>query len=135
MTPLSNSFFRNSIGLEELFNEAFNIPKVNSYPPYNIIRVDEENYFIELAVAGFDKEDFDIEINKHTLSVKATVSEEAEKDVQYVYKGIAARSFERKFTLASTVSIESVKLNQGILTIRLKNIIPEEQKTKKIKIK
>lgn len=135
MTTLSTNFFKNSIGLEELFAEAFNIPKVNSYPPYNIIKVDDENYFIELAVAGFDKEDFDIEINKHVLSVKATVSENTEKNVDYVFKGIAARSFERKFTLASTVTVESVKLNQGILTIRLKNVIPDEQKPKKIIVK
>lgn len=103
------------------------------YPPYNIIKVGENSYLIEMAVAGFDEEDFDIELHDGVLKVSADVSA-VDEDAEYVYKGIAARSFERTFTLADTVKVDSVYLSQGILTIRLSNEIPEERKPQKIKI-
>jgi molecular chaperone IbpA len=109
--------------------------KVNTsnYPPYNLIKADEDTYLIELAVAGFDEEDFDVELHNGILTIKADVKD-SDGQTEYLHKGIAARSFDRKFTLADTIRVEGASLHQGMLTIRLKNVIPDEKKPKKILI-
>lgn len=130
------TFNRATVGFDRIFDEMdrmFHNSKTNSYPPYNIIKADENTYLIEIAVAGFDEDDFDIELHKGILTVRANVSA-SDVETNYIHKGIAARNFERKFTLADTVEVESVSLHQGMLTIRLVNIIPEEMQPKKIAI-
>lgn len=129
-------FHRATVGFDRIFNEMdriFDNTKTNSYPPYNIIKADENVYFIEIAVAGFDYEDFDIELHKGVLTVRADVKN-SDSNTNYIHKGIAARNFERKFTLADTVEVDNVSLHQGMLTIKLVNNIPEEQQPKKIEI-
>ena len=124
------------VGFERIFDRAANASRISNtqkYPPYNIIKTGENTYLIELAVAGFKEEDFDIELHDGILTVKANVSA-VDEDAEYIFKGIAARSFERSFTLADTMEVDSVKLEQGMLTIRLVNIIPDEKKPRKILI-
>lgn len=127
------------IGFDSIFNKLNQIntmagkPNGTNYPPYNIIKTGEDTYLIELAVAGFDEEDFDIELHNGVLTVKAEVGE-TDTSTNYLHRGIAARSFVRKFTLADTIHVEGVSLHQGMLNIRLENIIPEEKKPKKILI-
>lgn len=123
------------VGFDRIFdrvNSASKLANVQKYPPYNIVKTDENNYLIELAVAGFGPDDIDIELHDGILAISGKV--ETSSDDMYVYKGIANRSFERRFTLADTVEVEGVDLHQGILTVKLKNVIPEEKKPRKIPI-
>lgn len=127
---LNDPFF---IGFDSLFNKLQNTGTATNYPPYNLIKTGEDTYLIELAVAGFDEEDFDIELHDGILTIQAEIGE-SDTVTNYLHKGIAARSFTRKFTLADTVEVDGVSLHQGMLTVKLKNVIPEEKKPKKIPI-
>jgi molecular chaperone IbpA len=113
--------------------------KATNWPPYNIVKTDENNYTIELAVAGFGKQNLDIELANNTLVVKGgyTVDEidRVENPVQYLWKGIADRVFTRKFTLADSVEVKNAEYINGMLKIFLENVVPEEKKAKKVDIK
>lgn len=123
-----------AVGFDRVFDRlsSFSAPTTN-YPPYNIIKASEDRYLIEMAVAGFDLEDFDIELHEGVLTIKADVGP-GDPETNYIHKGIAARSFERKFTLADTIEVEGASLHMGMLTIMLKNIVPEEKKPKRIEL-
>jgi molecular chaperone IbpA len=122
------------IGFDSIFNKLHHTTKSPpNYPPYNLIKTGECSYLIELAVAGFDEDDFDVELYNGVLTISATI-DSGQQDVEYLHRGIAARSFERKFTLADTVEVERVSLHQGMLNILLQNVIPEAKKPKKIPV-
>ena len=125
------------VGFERIFDRAATVNKLASnqqkYPPYNIIKADDNTYIIELAVAGFNEEDFDIELHNGVLTIKGIVGE-SDSAINFVYKGIAARSFERRFTLSDTVQVDTVSLDRGMLTVKLVDIIPDEKKPRKISI-
>lgn len=127
----TDPFFVGFERIADRMNAASKLSSIQKYPPYNIIKTDENTYLIELAVAGFNEEDLDIELHDGVLTIKGDVYTD-EKD--YIFKGIANRNFERRFTLADTVQVETVELRQGILSISLKNIIPDEKKPRKILI-
>lgn len=123
------------VGFDRIFdrvNASAKLPIAQKYPPYNIVKTDENNYLIELAIAGFGPDDVDIELHNGVLTISGNL--ETSSEDKYIYKGIANRSFERRFTLADTVKVDSVDLQQGILTIKLENVIPEEKKPRKIPI-
>lgn len=124
-----------TVGFEPMlkkFSElAESMPKIPTYPPYNIKKVDENKYVIEMAVAGFGKQDLELELQDGTLTVKGNI---ATDDAEYLYKGIAERAFTRQFTLADTVEIKNADLINGMLKIWLERFIPEEKKPKKINI-
>ena len=103
------------------------------YPPYNIKKVDESRYVIELAVAGFGKADIDIELQEGLLSIRGKC--DSPESTEYLYKGIAERGFKREFTLADNVEVKSSSLVNGMLKIWLEAFIPEEKKPKKVEIK
>ena len=129
---LNDPFF---IGFDKMLNKL-NYPMnagSTNYPPYNLIQAGEDSYLIELAVAGFDEDDFDIELQNGILTIKGEVGT-SELETNYIHKGIATRNFERKFTLADTIKVAGASLHQGMLTIRLVNEIPEEKKPVKISI-
>jgi molecular chaperone IbpA len=117
--------------LERIREAAETMPKVPSYPPYNIKKIDDEHFVIEMAVAGFGKHNLDIELKDDTLSISGSLDAD-EKD--YLYQGIANRAFTRKFTLADTVVVKNAELANGLLKIALERFIPEEKKAKKIDI-
>jgi len=102
------------------------------YPPYNIKKVDESRYVIELAVAGFGKSEIDIELQEGLLSIRGKI--DSVDNTEYLYKGIAERVFKREFTLADNVEVKSSSLVNGMLKIWLEAFIPEEKKAKKIDI-
>ena len=115
----------------------------SNYPPYNLKKIDENKYTIEIAVAGFARQDLEIELDDDKLIVKGNVhqGEEAEKDSkgewtwpQVLYQGLAQRPFTRTFSLADNVEIRGASLINGILKIALEAIIPEHKKPKKIDI-
>lgn len=110
-----------------------------NWPPYNIVKEDENHYTVEIAVAGFGKQNLDIELANNTLVVKGgfTVDEvdPLTNPVQYLYKGIADRVFTRKFTLADNVEVKNAEYINGLLKIYLEHMIPESQKSRKVDIK
>lgn len=104
----------------------------NKYPPYNIKKVDEDRYVIEMAVAGFGKADLDIELQEGKLKIKGNVK--SDESSEYLYKGIAERGFAREFTLADNVEVKSSSLVNGMLKVWLEAFTPEEKKPTKIDI-
>lgn len=122
------------IGFDKLFDKlASSTPgQTNNYPPYNIIKVDEHQYELQLAIAGFTGDDLDVELKDGVLVVEGKQEENEAKN--YLHKGISARAFRRTFTLADTIVVNGADLANGILTIKLENIIPEEKKPRKIPI-
>ena len=102
------------------------------YPPYNIKKVDEDRYVIEMAVAGFGKSEIDIELQEGLLRITGKC--ESPESTEYLYKGIAERGFKREFSLADNVEVKSSSLANGMLKIFLEAFIPEEKKPKKIDI-
>ena len=131
LDPFFVGFDRMFHTLDEQVNRGYNVP---SYPPYNIIKLDELRHVIEVAVAGFTKDDIDITLQEGKLSIVGEHNQNINED-NIVYKGIAERNFERTFTLADTVVVQSAELEHGVLKIYLENELPEEKKPKKISIK
>lgn len=132
LTPL----YRSSIGydrLASLLDNMFHDTGTPGYPPYDIEVVDDNQYAISLAVAGFTENELNIEVERGVLTVRGEKPAD-DKQRHYLYQGIAARSFERKFNLAEYVKVTSAKLSNGLLTIGLKREIPEAMKPKRIAI-
>jgi molecular chaperone IbpA len=117
--------------LADIANQSTQMMPIK-YPPYNIKKVDETRYVIELAVAGFGKSEIDIELQEGLL--KVTGKCDSPESTEYLYKGIAERGFKREFTLADNVEVKSSTLVNGMLKIWLEAFIPEEKKAKKIDI-
>jgi molecular chaperone IbpA len=133
-----DKYFVGYDGILKRFQEASEqIAKtIPNYPPYNVLKVDDNKYVIEMAVAGFGKQNLDITIQDGNLTIHgyANVSDEAIDDHNYLYKGIADRNFTRKFSIADTVEIKNAQLLNGMLQIWLENIIPDSKKPKKVDI-
>jgi len=130
-TGLAKQFIGFDQMIDRIREASESLPKIPSYPPYNIKKVDEEHFVIEMAVAGFGKHNLDIEIKDDTLTISGSLDTE---DKDYIYQGIANRAFTRKFTLADTVVVKNAELANGLLKIALERFIPEEKKAKKIDI-
>jgi molecular chaperone IbpA len=109
-----------------------NIP---NYPPYNIKKIDDTHYVIEMAVAGFGQSDIEIEIDGGKLVVKGDVKKDETHEDNFLFKGIAARSFTRTFALNDQVEVNDAELFNGMLKIALERLIPEEKKPKKVPVK
>lgn len=128
---------KSSVGFEPLLEKFQNMcqhaPKISTYPPYNIRKVDENHYVIEIAVAGFGKNEIDLELQDGVLTVKGKTTGD-DKNLDYIFKSIADRAFTRKFELAETVEIKNADMINGMLKIFLERFIPEEKKPRKIHI-
>lgn len=136
----TDNFMKHFVGADKMidsFNKAQQMiaNTVTNYPPYNIVKVDENKYVIEMAVAGFGTQNLDIEIQDKVLTIKGGVSVDENNPANYIFKGIADRAFTRKFTLADTVEIKDAELINGMLKVWLENLIPEEKKARKVDIK
>jgi molecular chaperone IbpA len=109
----------------------------NNYPPYNIRKAGKDKYAIEVAVAGFNKDDVEVEFEDKLLTVKTKkVNKTVEKDGnEIIHKGISQRSFSKSFTIADDVKVDGAELKDGLLTINCEKIIPEQKKKKLIPIK
>ena len=103
----------------------------SNYPPYNIVKIDEENFQIEMAVAGFDKKEVSISKEKEKLII---TGEQDTESKEYVHQGLASRSFKRSFTLADDIIVKGADMKNGILSVSLERIVPEEDKPQEIKI-
>ena len=129
--------YRTSVGfdrLASLMSSATRQDQGNSYPPYNIRITSEDHYRITMAVAGFAEDELDITTEQSRLMVTGQSKEEQEEQGEYLYRGIATRSFERRFNLADHVKVVSASLENGLLHIDLEREIPEAMKPRTIKI-
>lgn len=129
--------YRSTVGFDRLFSLLDNMAQgdnTQSYPPYNIERTGEDAYRITMAVAGFSEDEITLEAKQNALTVTAEKSEESEKEKEVLFRGIAARSFERRFQLADYVEVAGAALENGLLHIDLKREIPEAMKPRKIEI-
>ncbi len=118
----------------DFFSDSFQ--GTQNFPPYNIIKTDDTSYSIEMAVAGFSEEDLDIDYANNVLSVSSKDSEpfKDSKEPEYVHKGISARKFTKKFTLADDVIVNDASMKNGMLTISMAKIVPEGKEKRSIKI-
>tara|TARA_R110000868_G_scaffold296266_1_gene556494 strand:- start:1355 stop:1783 length:429 start_codon:yes stop_codon:yes gene_type:complete len=105
----------------------------SNYPPYNIVKIDDENFVIELAVAGFGKKEVSISKEKEVLIIKGEQEDQGNARV-FVHQGLASRNFTRKFTLADDIVVKGADMKDGILSVSLERVIPEEDKPQEIKI-
>ncbi|MBB4102090.1 Hsp20 family protein [Allorhizobium borbori] len=130
--------YRSTIGFDRLFNmlDGFTTPEqTQTYPPYNIERTGENAYRITMAVAGFDDRELSIEAHAQTLTIKGEkIEDEAAAETEYLYRGIAKRTFERRFQLADHVEVKAASLRNGLLHIDLLRSIPEAMKPRRIAI-
>ena len=129
---------RATIGFDRMFNELerqfANSPNGNGYPPYNIAQINDDEYMISVAVAGFGMDNLDITKDGKILRIEGTAPK-GDEDVNYLHKGIGGRNFRREFTLADHVEVVQAGLELGMLNIHLKRELPEELQPKKIEIK
>jgi molecular chaperone IbpA len=125
-----------AVGFDRTFNTlellASSRAKETNYPPYNIRKISEDQYAIELAVAGFEDKDMDIELVEETLTIKGNRPKEASEGL--LHRGLAARDFVKKFVLSDDMEIKGAALSNGMLYIGLERIIPDEKKPRKIKL-
>jgi len=138
MTILPTLALRSFVGFDNLFNELETIStqKQNSFPAHDILRISEDEYEITLALSGFNKDDLSIDVHDGVLTIKGNGGSEVQNEkIQYIYKGIAKRSFEQKFRLEQYVDVKDAKLSNGLLTISLLREIPEERKPRQITLK
>jgi molecular chaperone IbpA len=110
-----------------------NLATRQAYPPYDILKLDEDTYKLSLAVAGFSKTDIDVSVDNGTLIIKGEIAEIT--DAEIVHKGIAARKFTRTFALGEYMEVSSAELKDGMLTINIVRVVPEDKKPKVIKVK
>jgi len=130
--------YRSTVGFDRLFSKLDSLGQMDTaqaYPPYNIERTGEDAYRITMAVAGFGEDEIAIEAHGNALTVKAEkLEEKTEEGVEVLFRGIAARAFERRFQIADHVEIKAATLKNGLLYIDLKRNVPEELKPRKITI-
>ena len=126
-----------AVGFDRIFDNLsrYTTDNVQStgFPPYNIRKEGDYNYVIEMALAGFGKKDIEVEVADGTLTIRS-VKENSEDD-STVYRGISRRRFERKFTMADDIVVNGAKLENGMLTVELERVVPEEKKPRLIKVK
>ena len=133
-----NQLRPHTIGYDNIFdhfNDMFESSGLQSnYPPYDIIKNSDTKYDIQVALAGYSKDDIDIEVKENTLSIKSVKKDEDDK-VEVLHRGIAKRYFERHFTIADDVKVNSAEHRNGLLKVSLERIIPEHKKTRTITVK
>ena len=126
-------FFRSTVGFDHLFDLLEQgSESAQGYPPYNIERADENNYRVTVAVAGFAEKDLNIEVRDGVLTVEG--KRDPENKATYLHQGIAGRGFQRQFQLAEHMEVRGARLENGLLSVDLERMIPEEKKPRRITI-
>ena len=118
--------------IEKLLNVDIQKP-VSNFPPHNILKLDDSRYLLEMAVAGFSKDEIEISVKDGTLTVKGE-KKEKDSEYQYIHRGIATRYFTKTLSIADTIEVKGAEFKDGILRVGLENIIPEHKKPRKIEI-
>ena len=121
---------------EHMMDDSFFGRSVGNFPPYNIVKTGENTYDVELALAGFNKKDIEVEYKENLLTVKSKKQEEqTDKDGNIIHRGISKRMFSKSFTIANDVEVKGAELKDGLLKVSMERIIPEHKKAKTITIK
>jgi molecular chaperone IbpA len=134
MTGVTSLFPRSSfVGFDHLLNELDHVARHanDHYPPHNILKTGETDYLIELAVAGFSREELSIEVKDRTLTI---IGEHVSKGREYIHRGISTKKFKRTFRLSEHVQVHGADLKDGVLSVELKYVVPEELRPRKIQI-
>ena len=134
MTGITQFFPRSSfVGFDHLFKELEYTTKHSNdhYPPHNIVKIDDETFLIELAVAGFSQDELEVDVKERTLTVKG---DHITKGREFIHRGISTKKFRRTFRLSEYVEVHGANLVDGVLAIDLKIVIPEEMRPRKINI-
>lgn len=130
--------FRHSVGFDhfdELLNSALRADQGSSWPPYDIVREGEDRYQIVMAVAGFREKELNITVQENELRISAdAAAEESNEERTWLHRGIARRAFQRTFRLADHVQVKGARLRDGLLTVELQRVIPEEAKPRMVPI-
>jgi len=133
-----NKFTPYAVGFDRVFDRlwdhAHNMHTSTGFPPYNIVKHDEYEFTIEMALAGFSKEDIEVVVEDGTITVKSVFDDKVE-DAEVLHRGISQKKFTRKFTIADDIEVKGAELKNGLLEIQLERIVPEHKKPKVIKIK
>ena len=126
-----------TVGFDSLLDRLFDTDthSTGGFPPYNIRKNDEYNYQIEIALAGYDKKDIEIELKEGTLSISSKKIEDDTSEKNLVHKGISHRSFKRTFTLSDEMKVKGAKMENGMLFIALERIVPDHKKPQMIEVK
>jgi len=138
LRPITVGFDNVFDHFERMFNDDFfNVPTVN-YPPYNIVKTGVNTYNVEVALAGFSRDDVSVEFAEGILTIKSkdrTESDKPDADGDIIHKGISKRYFSKSFTVSDDVEIKGAELKDGLLTVSLERIVPESKKARVIEIK
>ncbi len=133
VTPYAVGFDRQ---FDRLWDYATHQAESSGFPPYNIQKTEDFKFEIEMALAGFDKKDISVEVAEGVLTIKSIKDKDTGATDEFtLYKGISKRNFTRKFTLADDIVVNDAKLENGMLTISLERIVPEEKKPRQITVK
>ena len=133
LTPL----MRATVGFDRMMNlldAQTRLDQGDGYPPYNIEKIGDDDYRITMAAAGFSEDDLDVTVKENGLTIKGKKADAEQDKVKYLYRGIATRSFERRFELADHIKVTGARLENGILSLDLVREVPEAMKPRNIKI-
>ena len=136
LRPLTVGFDDMFDHFEHMMDDSFFGRSVANFPPYNIVKTGENTYDVELALAGFNKKDIEVEYKENLLTVKSKKQEETkDEDGNIIHRGISKRMFSKSFTIANDVEVKGAELKDGLLKISMERIVPEHKKAKLIDIK
>ena len=136
LRPLTVGFDDMFDHFEHMMDDSFFGRTVANFPPYNIVKTGDNTYDIELALAGFNKKDIEVEYKENILTVKSKKQEETkDEDGNIIHRGISKRMFQKSFTIANDVEVKGAELKDGLLRVSMERIIPEHKKAKLIDIK
>ena len=132
----TNKFLPYTVGFDDLFDRLFDLDSSSTgYPPYDIIKLSDTKYRINMALSGFNKNNIEVEMADGELTVRSKNLDDSKQHKNFIHKGISERSFVRKFTLSDEIQVKSAEMNDGMLTVELEKIIPDHKKPKLITIK
>lgn len=131
---MMREFDRYFVGLDQHVNKLNRVSTTQNFPPYNIRKVKDDRYVVEFAVAGYDEEDIDITVEDGILVVKGKAQEDTNAQ-QYLHRGISKRAFTQSIGLGEHIEVHGAELHNGMLSIGLVHVVPEEKKPKRIEIR
>ena len=126
---LVDKIMKNSVGMDDYFNQFFNFDSTTNYPPYNLVQINNVDSRLEIALAGFSKEEVKVYTEYGRIVVEGK-KEKTEEESEYLHRGLAQRSFQRAWALSEDITVKDVKFADGLLTIKLGKIVPEHHARK-----
>ena len=136
LSPVTVGFDSVFDNFERMFDHDFDTIKVSSFPFYNIVKTDKNKYDVEMALAGYGKDDIIVSLEESVLTIKSKpYNDDKDKDTEYEHKGISKRFFTKSFTVADDVEVKGAELKDGLLKVSLERIVPKEKQARTIKVK